>query len=125
MPQVLLAGSLQTRVGLVEIPRAPSVAASAVAIGWLVLVVVCSVLAWAASTGMVRAASGSRRDSVRKVGTRLVELVGRVQGGTSVRLAITDSPVASLGLEVPHSRVAMRLVVEVSIVASVSVAVDE
>ncbi|RMX64048.1 hypothetical protein DD238_005869 [Peronospora effusa] len=74
---------------------------------------------------MVRAASGNRRDSARKVGARLVELVGRVQGGTSVRLATTDSPVASLGLEVPHRLVAMRLVVEVLIVASVSVVVDE
>ena len=61
-----------------------------------------------------------------QVGMSLVELVCRmVQGGTSVGLATTDLPVASLGLEMPHRLVAMRLVVEVSIVASVSVVVDE
>ena len=113
---------------MARIQRTIVASASAVAIGWLV-----SVVAWAASAEMVqtasmemvRAASGSKWDSARKVRTHLVESVGRVQGRTLVRLAITDSPVASLGLDVPQRLVAMHLVVEVSIVASVSVVVDE
>ena len=125
MPQVLLTGSQRISAGLVAILRTPSVAASAMAIRCLVLVVACSVelvLAWVASMEMVRTASGNRCDSACKVGMSLVELVCRmVQGGTSVGLATTDLPVASLGLEMPHRLVAMRLVVEVSIVASVVV----
>ena len=126
---MLLAGSQQTPVAFVEIPWAVSVAASVVAIECLVSVVACLVelvLAWAASTEMARVAAGSSRwGSVHKVGMGLVGSVGRVQDGTSVSLATMDLPVVSLGLEVPYRLVAMRLVVEVLIVASVSVVVDE